>query len=224
MKNLPFYDIARWQVHETEDDCDLIIQTNNRQAFYCTVFPSNFQRSLQLTDQWTKSYRPSDVEILYNRSEDVLIKRLHRVHVDSVVKCHFKPFGLSFGAARAKKELVTLKICCLHRVVYDRDRLIGILSIWINTKGVLLKARAEQNPPDLRKRWKTQINTSLEKLHQKGITWGDVEDENVLIDRDDNAWIIDFGGSYTCRWVDKEKAGTLAGDAQGLAKILDILQ
>ncbi|KAK1948708.1 hypothetical protein LY78DRAFT_39560, partial [Colletotrichum sublineola] len=58
---------------------------------------------------------------------------------------------------------------------------------------------------------------------RKGIIWGDVKAENVLIDREDNAWIIDFGGSYTPGWVDKEKAGTLAGDAQGLAKILDIL-
>ncbi|GKT51804.1 ribosomal protein S6 kinase beta [Colletotrichum spaethianum] len=343
MENLPLYDIARWQVHETEDDCDLIIRTNNGRAFYCTVSPSHFHRSPKLTDQyfkclhllrsgeeeqddfyiedaynwlskpfepliaqlspsslavtdngrprlsqylfppyfvcgleaadevlrpyqvqtqnhgwsspvvvvkddiltdldqWAKSYHPSDVEIMYNRSEDILIKRPTKVLVDSgngsQVKCYFKRFGLSFGPAHAKKELTTLKaivmaqippppeawICRLHGVVRDGDKLMGMLFVWIDTKGVLSKARADQSSPDLRKRWKTQISTSLEKLHQKGIIWGDVKAENVLIDSDDNAWIIDFGGSYTPGWVDKEKAGTLAGDAQGLEKILDIL-
>ncbi|KAK2012403.1 hypothetical protein LZ32DRAFT_691934 [Colletotrichum eremochloae] len=344
METLPHYDVAFWQVHETEEDCDLIIRTNNGRAFYCTISPSRFCRSPKLTeqyfkcldllrsgeqekddfyeedacdwllklfeplvaqlapsssavseisrptlsqylfplyfvcglevadevlrpyqmetqnhgwsspsivvkndvlidlDQWAKSYHPSDVEIIYNHPEDVLIKRPTKVLVDagnnSKVTCYFKRFGLSFGPAHAKKELMTLKkvvmaqipsppeawICRLHGVVRVGDKLMGMLFIWIDTKGVLSKARADQSSPDLRKRWKTQISTSLEKLHHKGIIWGDVKAENVLIDSDENAWIIDFGGSYTHGWVDKEKAGTLAGDAQGLAKILDILQ
>ncbi|KZL72953.1 protein kinase-like domain-containing protein [Colletotrichum tofieldiae] len=339
MANPPLYDITRWQVHETEDDCNLVIRTNNGRAFYCTISPSHFHRSPKLTDQyfkclhllrsgeeeqddfyiegaydwlsklfeplvaqlatssstvpedsrptlsqylfppyfvcgldaadevprpyeaetrehgwadpalavkddiltdldqWAKSYHPSDVEIIYNRPEDVSIKRPNKVLVGGGIECHFKRFGLSFGPAHAKEELTTLKaiamaqippppeawICRLHGVVRDGDKLIGMLFIWIETKGVLSKARADKSSPDLRKRWKTQISTSLEKLHQKGIIWGDVKVENVLIDREDNAWIIDFGGSYTHGWVDKEKAGTLAGDAQGLAKILDIL-
>ncbi|TKW55962.1 hypothetical protein CTA1_5149 [Colletotrichum tanaceti] len=43
--------------------------------------------------------------------------------------------------------------------------------------------------------------TSLYKLITDkpsiGIIWGDVKAENVLIDSDDNAWIIDFRGNYT---------------------------
>lgn len=31
-------------------------------------------------------------------------------------------------------------------------------------------------------------------LHGIGIVWGDGKAENVLIDINDNAWIIDFGG------------------------------
>jgi hypothetical protein len=45
-----------------------------------------------------------------------------------------------------------------------------------------------------------------------------------LIDKNDDAWIVDFGGSYTLGWVDKEKAGTLEGDMQGLTKIMEILR
>ncbi|KAK2048014.1 hypothetical protein LZ31DRAFT_573524 [Colletotrichum somersetense] len=339
MANPPIYDIARWQVHETEDDCDLIIRTNNGRAFYCTISPSHFHRSPELTDQyfkclhllrsgeeeqdgfyiedaydwlsklfeplvaqlapssstapcegrptlfqylfppyfvcgldaadevlrpyeaetrehgwsdpalvvkddiltgldqWAKSYHPSDVEMIYDRPEDVLIKRPNKVVVDGGTECYFKRFGHSFGPVHAKKELTTLKaiamaqippppeswICRLHGVVREGDKLMGMLLVWIDKKGVLSQGRADQSSPDLRKRWKAQISTSLERLHQKGIIWGDAKAENVLIDREGNAWIIDFGGSYTPGWVDKEKAGTLAGDAQGLAKILDIL-
>lgn len=35
-----------------------------------------------------------------------------------------------------------------------------------------------------------------------------------MIDNEDNAWLIDFGGSYTEGWVEKEKAdhGKRKGD------------
>lgn len=72
-------------------------------------------------------------------------------------------------------------------------------------------------------RWARQIKVTLKWLHECGIIWGDVKAQNVLIDKEDNAWIIDFGGSYTTGWVDKEKAGTLEGDMQGLEQIMKIL-
>ena len=42
-----------------------------------------------------------------------------------------------------------------------------------------------------------QIKGTLETLHHRNIIWGDAKAENILVDLDDNAWIIDFGGSYT---------------------------
>ncbi|WQF81607.1 Putative protein kinase [Colletotrichum destructivum] len=344
MEKPPHYDIALWQVYKTEYECDLIIRTTNGQAFYCTIFPSHFERSPKLTEQchkclgvlrsgdeeqddfyvedacewllklfgpliaqlapspspvpkdgrptlfhylfpsyfvchidatnevprpyqvntqehgwsgpivvaddelltglhkWTQSYLPSDVEIIYDSPEKVLIRRPTKVLVDEgnggKVTCYFKPFGLSFGPAHARKELKTLKaiamaqispapatwICRLRGVFRDGKDMMGMLFTWIDAKEVLSRARAEQSSPGLRRRWTAQISTSLEELHGKDIVWGDAKAENVLIDRDDNAWVVDFGGSYTVGWVDKEQAGTLAGDAQGLAKILDILK
>jgi hypothetical protein len=50
-----------------------------------------------------------------------------------------------------------------------------------------------------------------------------VKAANVLIDKDNNAWIIDFGGGYTEGWVDRDKAGTVEGDLQGLANIMDFI-
>lgn len=36
-----------------------------------------------------------------------------------------------------------------------------------------------------------------------------------------DAWVIDFGGGFTQGWVQRENAGTVEGDSQGLAKIVD---
>lgn len=347
MAKAPHYDVALWQVHETEDDCDIIIRTNNGGAFYCNISPSRFHRSPRVTeqyfncldllrsgeeekddfymedacdwlskpfqpliaqlapgtatsrrptlsqylfpphfvctleatdeklhplrlntqehgwakpmiivnddylrdlDQWTRSYHPNDIELGYNRAQDVLIRRPTKVRIingsgdegynnSPTTYFFFKRFELSFGARHAKAELKTCKkvamahippppeawICRLHGVVRDGTNLFGMLFTWIDAKGVLSGARAAQSSAQLRRHWAASITASLEKLHQADIVWGDAKAENILIDRDDNAWIIDFGGSYTVGWVDKDKAGTVEGDRQGLAKILDIL-
>ena len=48
----PHHDVALWQVHRTEEDCDLIIRTNNGFAFYCQISPAPFQRSPELLKQY----------------------------------------------------------------------------------------------------------------------------------------------------------------------------
>ncbi len=75
----------------------------------------------------------------------------------------------------------------------------------------------------MRRRWAPHVDGSIKKLHQQGIIWGDAKAENVLIDKNDDAWVIDFGGSYTPGWVDPDKAGSLEGDIQGLEMIIDML-
>ncbi|EJP61465.1 protein kinase subdomain-containing protein [Beauveria bassiana ARSEF 2860] len=153
------------------------------------------------------------------------------------VECFFKRFALSFGPEHARTELRTLKrlalahippppqafICRLYGVVRDGNGLAGMLFSWIENKGVLSKARAEQSAIELRRHWAAQIRGTVQLLHDQNIIWGDVKAENVLIDMDDNAWVIDFGGSYTLGWVDKEIAGTVEGDLQGLSKIMSML-
>ena len=64
---------------------------------------------------------------------------------------------------------------------------------------------------------------TIERLHEANIIWGDVKTANVLIDGNNDAWVIDFGGGYTEGWVDKGLAGTVAGDLQGMAKIMSFL-
>lgn len=116
-------------------------------------------------------------------------------------------------------------VASLHGVVRTDDGLIlGLLLSYIDCdNGNLEWAMDNVAPRNLRERWGGQITYTLKSLHEAGIIWGDAKAANVLIDGNQDAWIVDFGGSYTEGWVDKEKAGTIQGDFQGLAKILDHL-
>ncbi|KAK1762553.1 hypothetical protein QBC33DRAFT_601445 [Phialemonium atrogriseum] len=192
-------------------------------------------------DQWTQFYHPSRIEVHYGCPQDVLIKPPTRVIVtgsdDRSVICFFKPFRASSRNPRADIELMTHRkiataqipppphiwICGIYGLVRDENGLLGMLFTWIDVRAVLSKGLAESSPAYLRRRWASQIDGSIKTLHQEGIIWGDAKAENVLIDKNDDAWVIDFGGSYTPGWVDLEKAGSLEGDMQGLGKIMDML-
>ncbi|KAG5812756.1 hypothetical protein H9Q74_004117 [Fusarium xylarioides] len=313
------YDLAYWQVHDIEDDCDLIIRSNSGYIFYYHIYtieiddfyedahawllscfepliarlaqssepqvitqptlvhyyfpeqtfvchleavddelqpkeldPKNHGWSdpnvkfdfdlLAQLNNWTQPYTPSQVQVCYSRPEDSLIKPQTCITVadqdGQPLNCFFKKFRPSFGPLHAKKELLVLKkitesqippppqayICRLVGVVREGNGLLGMLLSWIDKKSVLSKAKASVSTLESRNRWATQIRNSVDILHEKGIIWGDVKAENVLIDHNDNAWIIDFGGSYTMGWVDEDKAGTLEGDEQGVAKMLSFLE
>ncbi|KAI0452861.1 hypothetical protein F5B21DRAFT_515818 [Xylaria acuta] len=192
--------------------------------------------------QWTRLLQISDVELRYKSPQDVLIKPPSRAAVghsnDSArTTCFYKRFELSFGQRHARNELMNLekitkahlprppdaRVCRLHGVVQGGIGLAGMPFSWIDKKSVLSQGLAEESTAELRKRWARQIKVTLEWLHECGIIWGDVKAQNVLIDKEDNAWIIEFGGSYTTGWVDEDKAGTLEGDMQGLEKIMEVM-
>jgi tRNA A-37 threonylcarbamoyl transferase component Bud32 len=77
--------------------------------------------------------------------------------------------------------------------------------------------------PTQRQKWKMQINETVRRLHEHGLVWGDVKPENVIIDRSACAWLIDFGGSGTDGWVDEDVKETVAGDLQGLQRVVEFL-
>ena len=59
---------------------------------------------------------------------------------------------------------------------------------------------------------------TLNRLHQIGVTWGDRKASYVIIDKEDNAWLIDFAGGFTEGWVDRELVNTVEGDKQSYQK------
>lgn len=189
-------------------------------------------------DSWTLSYSPSDIKLCYDSPETILMKPPGRVVIEGKdgkpITCFYKPVSEASDSVTEKELLAykkimsadlppTARICRLHGVVPGYKGLFGFLLTFVDYKHRLCKVLADKSSPELRKRWQTQIKESLGHLHQRGLVWGDAKAGNILIDKSDNAWIVDFGGGYTRGWVDKEKAGTVEGDLQALEKIMDLL-
>ncbi|KAI1736020.1 hypothetical protein F4680DRAFT_433940 [Xylaria scruposa] len=99
-------------------------------------------------------------------------------------------------------------------------RLVGLLLTYIENRGTMhYVAPWPDCTNEERTRWSRQIRESVQTLHAAGVVWGDAKTDNVLIGKDGNAYLIDFGGSYTQGWVDKDKMETVEGDLQGLKRI-----
>ncbi|CAJ2509176.1 Uu.00g142020.m01.CDS01 [Anthostomella pinea] len=143
--------------------------------------------------------------------------------------------------AEASRPLLSeARICRLHGLLIDEDddvlqhydiddseeyrpgvqRLVGLLFTYIDNKGTLrhIAPWSDCSNED-RSCWSRQIHNTVTSLHAAGVVWGDAKPENVLIDQEDNACLIDFGGSYTPGWVDREKQETAEGDWQGVKRI-----
>ncbi|KAI2044691.1 hypothetical protein LOZ43_006283 [Ophidiomyces ophidiicola] len=135
------------------------------------------------------------------------------------------------------------RICRLHGLIIDNDidvhqhypldypldsneedhpgtRLVGLLLTNIENKGTLKElAPWSDCANNDRLCWSRPIHQSVEQLHNADVVWGDAKPENVLIDTKGDAWLIDFGGSYTPGWIDKDKRETVEGDWQGVQRI-----
>ncbi|KAH6857123.1 hypothetical protein B0I37DRAFT_301085 [Chaetomium sp. MPI-CAGE-AT-0009] len=149
-----------------------------------------------------------------------------------------------FGMIPIEKELETyLKIRSarvelrtpeLKGIVVSHRGVIGILLGYIPHKHHSLRALLAgidagtispgEATVSLRNKWATQIQETLRGLHSLGILWRDIKTDNVLINDDDDAVVLDFGGGDTMGWVDRDKYGTMDGEKQGLQKIMEALR
>ncbi|RMD41228.1 hypothetical protein DV735_g3890, partial [Chaetothyriales sp. CBS 134920] len=107
-------------------------------------------------------------------------------------------------------------------LVKSRGQVIGMLESFIEGKNLYQLSLANTSSTE-RRIWKRQIEQAITWLHERGIVWGDVKPENVLIDTAADAWLVDFGGSWTDGWVDEELAETVEGDLQGLLRLNEFL-
>lgn len=99
----------------------------------------------------------------------------------------------------------------------------GLLLTYIDCGHRTLARAVPGTPQYLREKWATQIQQTVRQLHSMGIVWGDVKPDNVLIDSDQNAWVVDFGGGYTDGWVPSDLAETVEGDLAGLKRLTRFL-
>lgn len=105
----------------------------------------------------------------------------------------------------------------------DTDRIVGFVRQWIpgwclsDTEDVLA------HPLQQRQEWMSQIRESVYALHARGIIWGDTKADSVVIDENNDAWLVDFGGGWTDGWVDEDLADAVEGDRQALSKIEEFL-
>lgn len=195
-------------------------------------------------ENWTRFFEPSELEVAWRQPEQTLYAMPEHVHADldssgHKTLCFFKHFGLGSDKSMSQEISVhkkvhdaqlgpDVRVTRLQGIVHlqDEDASLGLLlSLVDHEDGGTLQSALFGNPPQsLRARWAKQVAGTVEELHKAGAVWGDVKAENVLIDKDGNACVIDFEGGYTEGCVDKDIAGTIEGDLQGLGKILDLIR
>jgi hypothetical protein len=129
---------------------------------------------------------------------------------------------LTYSKIRMAKFDPPILTSQLEGLVQDDDGYVmGLLLSYINCDGVTLNCINGRDPKfsELRQKWVDQISHTIEHMHSHNIIWGDAKAANVLIDVNEDAYLIDFGGGYTKGWVEKEKSDSTEGDLQGLENI-----
>lgn len=181
------------------------------------------------------TYRPDGIQVPVPNGSNTLPAVPRKVFIKGQQLAFFKSVNAgdvnsTFRELRAYARIRTLsqpiKACELYGVVRipSSGRIVGLLLSFIQSDSrTLLCAGKDPRYASMRQRWMDQITRSVEKLHANGVVWGDAKPDNVLIDVQDDAYLIDFGGGYTRGRVDKELANTTEGDLQGLRRISEFL-
>ncbi|KAI8946290.1 hypothetical protein F4801DRAFT_565063 [Xylaria longipes] len=185
-------------------------------------------------ETWTALYDPANIVLSFEDPEDALFKPPRKVLIDNEkTACFFKPCNspeTTMAELNAYKKIAAaglasrLRVCHLYGVVMnDNGFVVGMLLTYVDGRSMSFQVDPTYPSASVKKRWADQLDYTLAELHKAGVVWGDVKAENVLVDQDDNVWIIDFGGGYTRGWVDKKIAGTVEGDLAGMAKIKEFI-
>lgn len=120
-----------------------------------------------------------------------------------------------------------IKVPRLHGFVAfenSKTNIMGLLLSVIEGATPLTHLLDKSVDPSLRKRWSDKVQHYVAQLHEHDIVWGDAKADNFMVDKNDELWIIDFGGSYTEGWVDPELKETIEGDDMGVEKIVNALE
>ncbi|KAG6354533.1 hypothetical protein INS49_004550 [Diaporthe citri] len=182
-------------------------------------------------------FATAEVEVLSDDPTYILVDEPSRVRVQGK-QLFFKAFQDPDDSIGAHEVLTLEKIfkarfnqqevrtSRLYGIVEDdKSQVIGLLLHYIQVDDTLHDKVIDlgSSGSDLKDKWKRQVTGTVEALHKAGIVWGDVKASNVLVDTAGDAWVTDFGGGHTEGWVDRDKAGTIEGDLQGLRAIREFV-
>ncbi|KAF5984237.1 kinase subdomain-containing protein [Fusarium coicis] len=190
----------------------------------------------ELCAPW-KSFDPSEVQICHEkvigppshtpskvllRDGTIAFLKLARRGDTQSIKNELETRG---KIERAQLDL-KVKVSRLHGLVRNNEGVIyGLLLTYIDCKRMTLSCAVQPGTEvSLREKWAVQIQEAIGQLHDAGIAWGDAKPDNILIDVNQDAWLIDFGGGYTEGWVPKNLAGMMEGDRIALQKILEYIR
>ncbi|KAL2145760.1 hypothetical protein VTI28DRAFT_6259 [Corynascus sepedonium] len=229
---------------ESENDKPIHIYMPDEESDFSEPLSSIRQELARELEQYVKFFDPSAVEVWFKHPKQALDSNPTRVLVDldgsgEKTTCFFKEFGagefillekeLEAHLQLLKSNVVPeARVIRLLGVVAAKDgRVSGLLLTYVNRRrgndGILDGISLRRTSIPVRERWVSQIKEAVRQLHKGGVVWGDAKADNVLIDKKNDAWLIDLGGCYTEDWVDKEKADTKEGDLQGLERIVEYL-
>ncbi|KAK3291515.1 uncharacterized protein B0H64DRAFT_330262 [Chaetomium fimeti] len=125
--------------------------------------------------------------------------------------------------------LLSRSLMCFIGLITHNDDIVGFIVAKIPTKYPSLRpvidGQGETALPalPLRMKWAAQIEQAVTELHRNGLVWGDAKPGNVVIDTDDNAWVLDFGGGGTDGWMEESTYQTEEGDLNAVAKMKEML-
>ncbi|KAL6362439.1 hypothetical protein LRP88_03721 [Fusarium phalaenopsidis] len=108
----------------------------------------------------------------------------------------------------------------------DSRDIIGLLRDWVQPSSygsTLRDMDISAVPKELKKKWSDQIRETVDRLHELGVVWGDGKASNVVVDQENDIWLIDFAGGWTEGWVDKELSDSVDGDTQAVRNITKFL-
>ncbi len=127
----------------------------------------------------------------------------------------------------AQKLPLDLRVTRIQGLVEPNDgSIVGTLLNLIDIKHDLTVAEAPDTETTLadRKKWLGQVRYIVSKLHAVDIRWGDVQPGNVVIDKDENAWVVDFAGGYTEGFgVNEKNYDTEEGDLAGIDNLAEYM-
>jgi hypothetical protein len=219
-----FYDgrVYRFALHATANDLFMLKPDQNDTSEF---YPHHLTLFEEYGSLW-RCFEPSEVEILASTPEQALSENPRKVFTEAGGPYYFKrglvQHELETYAKIEQADLQESRISRLCGIVRKSSGTItGLLLRHIGPQSVTLRRALKRDvSPQLRSQWIEQLTMTLRELHAADVVWGDAKAENVLIDSDNNAWIIDFGGGYTAGWVDENLANTVEGDQQGLSRII----